>query len=220
MATGRATTAPRREERERVVPIGRAAPRPVSRRPGVVVGYRGRRSSTRIGDRPRLSYRAPRRQPVGDDVSQLADRVAGDLGWGAVTFTLSGCGTSEGDFALNAWLEDLQRGHPSAGVGVGLADIHRRYRSRRPLGLAVGASNPDISGVAALAPKSICPTGAHTLVGWWSTPGMSAPSARPVPDRSRELGERVPPVRSARRLAGSRHDRSSSSVAVRTSASR
>jgi uncharacterized protein len=85
---------------------------------------------------------------------QLADRVASDLGWAAVTFTLSGCGTSEGDFALNAWREDLANAvaHLQESVSAGPIFIAGTGLGG-PLGLAVGANNDAIGGVAALAPQ-------------------------------------------------------------------
>lgn len=39
---------------------------------------------------------------------QLMDRVAGEMGWTGLTFTFRGCGTSEGDFSLQGWVDDLR----------------------------------------------------------------------------------------------------------------
>ncbi|HJV09822.1 MAG TPA: alpha/beta fold hydrolase [Acidimicrobiales bacterium] len=39
---------------------------------------------------------------------QLADRLAGDTGWAVLTFNFRGTGTSEGDFSLAGWLDDLR----------------------------------------------------------------------------------------------------------------
>ncbi|MGH8982930.1 MAG: alpha/beta hydrolase [Acidimicrobiia bacterium] len=40
--------------------------------------------------------------------SVLADRIARDVGWGALAFNLRGTGTSEGDFSVGGWLDDLR----------------------------------------------------------------------------------------------------------------
>lgn len=39
---------------------------------------------------------------------QLMDRVASEMGWTGLTFTFRGCGTSEGDFSLQGWVDDLR----------------------------------------------------------------------------------------------------------------
>ena len=39
---------------------------------------------------------------------ELIDRIANELGWAGMTFTFRGCGTSEGDFSLQGWVEDLR----------------------------------------------------------------------------------------------------------------
>ena len=39
---------------------------------------------------------------------QLMDRLAAELGWAALTFTFRGCGTSEGDFSMQGWVDDLR----------------------------------------------------------------------------------------------------------------
>lgn len=36
------------------------------------------------------------------------DRVASEMGWTGLTFTFRGCGTSEGDFSLQGWVDDLR----------------------------------------------------------------------------------------------------------------
>ena len=39
---------------------------------------------------------------------ELAERVANELGWNAMTFTFRGCATSEGDFSMQGWVDDLR----------------------------------------------------------------------------------------------------------------
>jgi len=44
---------------------------------------------------------------------ELAVRLARDVGWAALTFNFRGTGTSEGDFSIGGWIEDLR-----AAIGV------------------------------------------------------------------------------------------------------
>jgi alpha/beta superfamily hydrolase len=83
---------------------------------------------------------------------ELADRLANEMGWVALCFTYRGCGTSEGNFSVGAWLRDTLaafaevRDHPrvdgvwAAGFGTGGA-----------LSICAAAADPTIRGVAALA---------------------------------------------------------------------
>ena len=38
----------------------------------------------------------------------MVDRIAREAGWGALTFTMRGTGTSEGDFSIEGWLADVR----------------------------------------------------------------------------------------------------------------
>src|SRR6476659_38152 len=51
---------------------------------------------------------------------QLADRIANELGWVALSFTCRGAGDSEGQFSLGGWLNDIlcAIGHVSDLAGV------------------------------------------------------------------------------------------------------
>jgi len=40
--------------------------------------------------------------------SELADRVANEMGWCALAYAARGCGDSQGDFSLSGWLADLE----------------------------------------------------------------------------------------------------------------
>lgn len=87
----------------------------------------------------------------GISFPELADRIAGELGWLVLTMNFRGCGAAEGDFSLGGWLDDLAAAvaHVSdLGVsGVWLAG----YGSGGSLAVAEGARNPAVRGVAALA---------------------------------------------------------------------
>ncbi|MEY3711555.1 MAG: hypothetical protein RL104_338, partial [Bacteroidota bacterium] len=47
------------------------------------------------------------RQSAGS-FPELCDRVASELGWSAMTFTFRGCASSEGDFSMQGWVDDLR----------------------------------------------------------------------------------------------------------------
>ncbi len=103
--------------------------------------------------------------PLGDEgaahaavtLPELADRVARDTGWLALSFTFRGAGRSPGSFSPGGWLRDLveavallREETPSvfvAGFGLGGA-----------LALRVSARDPEVGGVAALgAPADLAP---------------------------------------------------------------
>ncbi|HEV3497573.1 MAG TPA: alpha/beta fold hydrolase, partial [Actinomycetes bacterium] len=44
----------------------------------------------------------------GQTYPQLAERLAADTGWAVLTFNFRGTGTSEGNFSLAGWLDDLR----------------------------------------------------------------------------------------------------------------
>ena len=56
----------------------------------------------------------------GQTYPQLAERLAADTGWAVLTFNFRGTGTSEGDFSLGGWLDDLRAAidHLLGGGGV------------------------------------------------------------------------------------------------------
>lgn len=82
---------------------------------------------------------------------ELADRLAGEMGWLALSLALRGCGGSEGQFSLAGWLDDI------------LAAVEHLEQEEEPLGVWVagfgtggalaicaGARDPRIRGIAAL----------------------------------------------------------------------
>jgi len=44
----------------------------------------------------------------GQTYPELADRLSADTGWTVLTFNFRGTGTSEGDFSLAGWIDDLR----------------------------------------------------------------------------------------------------------------
>jgi predicted alpha/beta-fold hydrolase len=86
---------------------------------------------------------------------ELIDRVANEMGWVAMTFTFRGCGTSEGNFSLAGWADDLRAAidhlivqHAPAGVWlVGTA-------TGGSLAACIAADDRRVRGVGMLAARS------------------------------------------------------------------
>lgn len=83
---------------------------------------------------------------------ELANRIADELQWTVLTFAFRGCGPSEGNFSLAGWLEDLQAAIVHLRV---VARVERvwlaGFGSGGAMGIAAGAADPRVPGVAALA---------------------------------------------------------------------
>lgn len=86
---------------------------------------------------------------------ELIDRIANDLGWMAMTFTFRGCGTSEGDFSLQGWVDDLRSAishfidevQPSGLWLVGTS-------TGGSVATCVAADDPRVRGVGLLSPRA------------------------------------------------------------------
>ena len=86
---------------------------------------------------------------------ELVDRIASEMGWVAMAFTFRGCGTSEGNFSLAGWADDLRAAidhliaeHSPAGVWlVGTA-------TGGSLAACIAADDRRVRGVALLAARS------------------------------------------------------------------
>lgn len=143
---------------------------------------------------------------AGNDLPELADRIATSLGWTVLAVRLRGCGGSPGNFSLTGWRNDVAAGLVSlrevpevratwlAGFGTGGA-----------LAVVVAAQDPRVRGVAALAaPADFDDWADHPRrllqhareVGIISSPGFP----RQPELWSREMRE-VKPVHEAQRLA-------------------
>lgn len=82
---------------------------------------------------------------------ELADRIATEMGWAALAFAYRGCGTSEGQFSLRGWLEDIRHAvdHIDGTVqplGIWLVG----FGTGGALAICAAAGDPRIRGVAAL----------------------------------------------------------------------
>ena len=87
----------------------------------------------------------------GKSFPELADRMANEMGWMALTFNFRGCGRSGGDFSMDGWLDDIDSAVAHlAGRGVeGVWLVGSGTGGALCLG--AGARDPAIRGVAALA---------------------------------------------------------------------
>ena len=86
---------------------------------------------------------------------ELVDRIAGGLGWNAMTFTFRGCGTSQGNFSLQGWVDDLRAAvdhvvEECDPDGVWLVGAN----TGGSISICVGADDPRIHGAALLSPRS------------------------------------------------------------------
>ena len=86
---------------------------------------------------------------------ELIDRIANELGWAGMTFTFRGCGTSDGDFSLQGWVEDLR-----AAIDHLVAETEPTQvwilgtNTGASLGLCVAADDPRVSGCALLGARA------------------------------------------------------------------
>src|SRR5437879_11156214 len=95
--------------------------------------------------------------PRGGDSSastypELAERLARETGWAALTFNFRGTGASEGDFSLDGWLSDLRHAvtlmsERSDVGGVWLAGSS----TGGSLSIILAADDERVRGVATLA---------------------------------------------------------------------
>ncbi|MEZ5349468.1 MAG: alpha/beta fold hydrolase [Microthrixaceae bacterium] len=90
----------------------------------------------------------------GISFPELANRIAGELGWLVLTMNFRGCGKAEGQFSLQGWLDDVAAAvahvDELGAAGVWLAG----YGTGGSLAVVEGARNPVVRGVAAMATPS------------------------------------------------------------------
>jgi putative redox protein len=86
----------------------------------------------------------------GKSFPELADRIATEMGWLVLTINFRGCGSSEGNFSLSGWMDDIAAatGHVRdlGAAGVWLAG----FGSGGTLCLCQGARDASVLGVAAM----------------------------------------------------------------------
>lgn len=86
---------------------------------------------------------------------QLIDRVAIEVGIPAMTFTFRGCGTSEGDFSLQGWIDDLRAAidHMIQTVGVERV-VLVGTNTGGSIAICVGANDPRVAAAGLLSPRA------------------------------------------------------------------
>ncbi|MFM7252547.1 MAG: alpha/beta hydrolase [Ilumatobacteraceae bacterium] len=142
----------------------------------------------------------------GATFPQLVDRIANDRGWVAMTFTFRGCGSSDGDFSLQGWVDDLRAAidhviAETSPAGVWLCGLS----TGGSIALCVGADDPRVRGAALLSPRA-------DFDDWAAQPRRFADHAREIgairtPGFPRNLDEwarelrRFRPTHAARRFA-------------------
>ena len=135
-----------------------------------------------------------------------------------MTFNFRGCGTSEGDFSLQGWVDDLRAAidhlieetSPSGIwlVGTNTGGSHRHLRRRRrPAGPRCGAAQPAcrlrrLGGPAAPVPRARPRDRRHPHAGLPAQLRRVGPRAAPLP-----AGRRRPPVRAAAAAGDARRRR-------------
>jgi putative redox protein len=86
---------------------------------------------------------------------ELIDRIANEQRWAAMMFNFRGCGTSEGDFSLQGWVDDLRAAidhliAEAAPTGVWLVGTN----TGGALTVCAAADDPRIRGLALLGPRA------------------------------------------------------------------
>lgn len=86
---------------------------------------------------------------------ELIDRIANELGWAAMTFTFRGCGTSEGDFSLQGWVDDLRAAiahliEQASPTGIWLVGTN----TGGSIAICGGADDPRVRGAALLGARA------------------------------------------------------------------
>jgi pimeloyl-ACP methyl ester carboxylesterase len=109
---------------------------------------------------------------VGNTYAGLADRIAREAGWGALTFTMRGTGTSEGDFSIEGWLADVRAAIDALGsrtdiTGVWLAG----FRLGGTLAVVAAAHDERVRGLATFSSPA-------TLRTWVDDPAWFLDYAR------------------------------------------
>lgn len=104
----------------------------------------------------------------------LADRLAGELGWLVLAFAYRGCGASEGDFSVQGWLDDvhaaldhLRGAHHLSGVWLA------GFGTGGSLAVCAASQDDDVKGVAALAAPA-------DFGDWAADPGLLHEHARAI----------------------------------------
>lgn len=82
---------------------------------------------------------------------ELADRIAGEMGWVAIAFSYRGCGRSEGQFSLLGWLRDVLAAVDHAGRQEGVKEVWLLgFGTGGALSICAAAREPRVKGVVSV----------------------------------------------------------------------
>lgn len=82
---------------------------------------------------------------------ELADRIAAEMGWVAMSLAFRGCGESEGCFSLRGWLDDLLAAVTHLTTTQNVTAVWLAgFGTGGALSICAAAADPSIRGVAAL----------------------------------------------------------------------
>jgi len=86
---------------------------------------------------------------------QVIDRMANEVGCAALTFTVRGCGASEGDFSLQGWVDDLRAAIDHL-VAIGNVDSVWLVGTNTgaSVALCVAADDPRVNGCVSLSGRA------------------------------------------------------------------
>ena len=91
-------------------------------------------------------------EKIGEDLPELGDRLATQIGWHALCLRFRGCGTSTGDFSLVGWVEDAVAGLEELAQRVPEAPLWViGFGTGGAVGLAAAAADERVTGVAVMA---------------------------------------------------------------------
>ena len=85
---------------------------------------------------------------------KFAERIAAEQGWVVLAVSLRGCGASEGQFSMSGWLEDIARAIRHL-RDKGISKVWLiGSTTGGSLALMAAARDPEIRGVAVMAPRA------------------------------------------------------------------
>ena len=143
---------------------------------------------------------------VGNTYAGLADRIAREAGWAALTFTFRGTGPSEGDFSIEGWLADLRCAIDALDARTDLSGVCLAgFRLGGTLAVVTAADDPRVRGIATFA----APASLHAWVrdpDWFleyarRTGVLRAPDAPADPKAWIHAIESLDPLAAAPRIA-------------------
>ncbi len=86
---------------------------------------------------------------ISNDLPELADRVATEMGWTAMSLRFRGCGSSTGDFSLAGWVADIHAGlRHLKSMAPGTRVWVCGFGTGGALGLVAAGEDPEVVGVA------------------------------------------------------------------------